>query len=544
MNDAPEEIQLDLVRRYGQAVAHMRQLTNKRALGLALGSGVSQSAGFPGWNTLLERLTARLTKLGVAGGDLSEFGEPMKAQILFQRFREFHLESEPFKAIHASHHQAEIATKWRELLRDCLYQDIDDVEATVDTHPYLKLLATHCFKVPVVVNYNFDELLERTLSQSEHRSDNTVGYYSAWGPNFVVQDDRPVVYHPNGFVPEQIIDRYSEDVVLTEEAMSDQVLDAAGGGYRLLLDYFSRSSCLFLGFSLTDPGMRSMLRQSERRAPGTVHYYVRYCPDRKPPEEEAFELVEANFNLFNMKTLYLNEAEICALLQLISNIDEDTFKDRYASAGIPEVYLYHVCGAVSVGKTSAISRLQGIGIVDEWLDRRDPLIAKPSSDLTAEELTRVDDWILGQVRKKNRRFQEARLGIHVMDRAPLDAFAFVAEDKYKTKAVQLIDVACAGASGMPRPFVEAALILLIADPAMLFRRQLRRGRRGDENYIRKQQEALKSVYRDGKYGPACRIETGGLSIDSVTKEMVRAIFMRPYVPFKFDRRLRSYLDPD
>jgi hypothetical protein len=47
MNDAPEEIQLDLVRRYGQAVAHMRQLTNKRALGLALGSGVSQSAGFP-----------------------------------------------------------------------------------------------------------------------------------------------------------------------------------------------------------------------------------------------------------------------------------------------------------------------------------------------------------------------------------------------------------------------------------------------------------------------------------------------------------------
>ena len=160
MNDAPEEIQLDLVRRYGQAVAHMRQLTDKRALGLALGAGVSQSAGFPGWNTLLARLTARLTKLGVAGGDLSEFGEPMKAQILFQRFREFYLESKAFKAIDPSHHQAEIATKWRELLRDCLYQDIDDLEATVDSHAYMKLLATHCFKVPLVVNYNFDELLE------------------------------------------------------------------------------------------------------------------------------------------------------------------------------------------------------------------------------------------------------------------------------------------------------------------------------------------------------------------------------------------------
>ena len=356
----------------------------------------------------------------------------------------------------------------------------------------------------------------------------------------MIQDGRPVVYHPNGFVPEQIIDRYSEDVVLTEEAMSDQVLDAAGGGYRLLLDYFSRSSCLFLGFSLSDPGMRSILRQSERRAPGTVHYYVRYCSDEKPPKEETLELMEANFNLFNMKTLYLNETEICALLQLISDLNKDTFKDRYASAGIPEVYLYHVCGAVSVGKTSAISRLQGMGIVDEWLDRRNPLIAKPSSDLTTEELEPVDNWILGQVRKKNRRFQESTLGIHVMDRAPLDAFAFVAEDKYQAKAVQLIDVACAAASGRPRPFVDAALILLIGDPATLFRRQLRRGRGGDENYIRKQQEALKSVYCDCNYGAACRIETGGLSIDFVTKEIVRAIFMRPYVPFKFDRRLHSY----
>jgi hypothetical protein len=230
----------------------------------------------------------------------------------------------------------------------------------------------------------------------------------------VVQDDRPVVYHPNGYIPFDKSDRYSERVVLTEESISDQIIDAALGNYGLLLDYYSRSSCLFLGFSPRDPGLRSMLRQFARRSPGTIHYYVHYCDASTPSRAEIKEGSRANFDLFNMITLYLNEAKINVLLELTAMTDEDQFRDYFVQAGVPVTYRFYVAGPVSVGKTTVISRLQGLDIVDEWLRPRDPLIAKPSNELSEEQRRQVDLWIMEQLRFKNGRFENAGLGLHVI----------------------------------------------------------------------------------------------------------------------------------
>ena len=220
------DVLIDLVRQHGRAIAHMRQLASKRRLGLALGAGISQSAGFPSWNELLERITRRLDQEGIEGHDLATESAPMRAQILHSRFRK-HIESDPrFADVDASHRDATIATRWRTLLRDMLYHDVEDPDQLVARHGYLKDLAILAFSVPVVVTYNFDDLLERAVATSDKRPPGTVGYYSAWGPSFVIQDDRPVIYHPNGYIPFHIIDRYSEQVVLTEEALSDQIIQS------------------------------------------------------------------------------------------------------------------------------------------------------------------------------------------------------------------------------------------------------------------------------------------------------------------------------
>jgi len=536
------EIHVDIVRRYGRAIAHMRQLSQRRHLGLALGAGISQSASLPNWNDLIARLTREIeARATVKGPDLGGETAPMQAQILQSRFRKFVESGTAFPTVAVNHRDGVIATEWRKLLRDSLYHTIADPDAVVDGHPYFKELAALAFNVPVVVTYNFDDFLERALVQSSRRPHGTIGYYSAWGPHFVVQQDRPVVYHPNGYIPFQAIDRYSEEVILTEEALSNQIIDAARGSFGLLVNYFGTSPCLFIGFSLTDPGMRSVLRQATRASPGTIHYYVRYCGSGAPPLAEQEEASQANFDLFNMVTLYLNGDEIKALLELLSMDDEDTLNDVFVRAGVSRRYFYYIAGVVSVGKTSVISRLQGLEIVDEWLRPRDPLIAKPSDQLGTCERKRVDEWILEQVRLKNGRFARAGVGLHVMDRAPLDAFAFTSPDKYRDKAESIFETACAGNSGSPQSLQKGHLVVLKGDPRVLQTRQIWRGRGGDGNYLEEQQNALVGVYADDNCGKATFIETAGQDVESVTKQVLRAIHRDPYKEFDFDKRLTSFL---
>jgi hypothetical protein len=527
----------------------MRQLTTKRKLGLALGAGVSQSAGLPSWNQLLDSLTQIIEQLqNIKGRDLSGESAPMKAQILLSRFRQY-VESQPgFAEVDASHREAVIATRWRSLLREALYKHLTDpsnitdptaINNVVIRHAYLGSLAKLAFRVPVVVTYNFDDLLERALAQSSSLPLGTVGYYPAWGSNFVVQDDRPVVYHPNGFVPFDLADRCSEQVILTEEDISDQIIDSVAGNYKFLFDYYSRCSCLFLGFSLTDPGLRSILRQSARRSPGTVHYYIRFSRP-KPSDSEMLESSSATFNLFNMITLYLDDSEIDVLLQLVAQTADDEFVDYFVQAGVPVTYRYYVAGPVSVGKTSVISRLQGVEIVDEWLRPRDPLIAKPANELSAEQREQVDQWILDQLRLKNARFERAGIGLHIMDRAPLDAFAFTPPNERAAKAEVIHEVACGAKFGRPHEFVSGCLVLLTGRPSDLVTRQKWRGRGGKEEYIEEQQASLLHTYAcEGKSGTQV-IRTEGVELDAAVREAVRAIHVEPYAEFDFATRLKEF----
>ncbi|MFB9136044.1 SIR2 family protein [Vibrio olivae] len=530
---------IDLIKEYPVAISHLRQLSSERKLGITLGAGLSLSAGFPSWTKLLSSISKKMHDSGINGEHRDNNAEPMQAQYLFSRFKNHHELSDDFCTLDPMLHEPEIATKWRDLLRQSLYENVGNLNNKIDDHPYLNELAKLCHKVPLVVSYNYDELLEKALNKNKD-SEDTIGYYTAWGPNFVIQNNRPVVYHPNGFIPEHAVDRYSETVILTEESISDQIIESATGKYRILFDYFSRSPCLFVGFSLNDPGMRSILRQTERSSPGTVHYYIHYCREKKPTKEEIEEITRVNFELYNFVTLFLNDEEISCLIEIISLLDDDKFSDLYDEAGVSENYLYHLSGPVSVGKTSCISRLQGMSIVDEWLDQRNNLIAKPSNELNNEERQQVDDWILGQVRQKNRRFKIAKAGIHVMDRAPVDAFAFVDKTEWSDKAKQIIEIVCRNDLS-EKGVTKASVIFLKGSPKELEYRQKYRGRKGDSEYLKGQQNHLVEVYSDPVLdGNVKFIDTRNKSIASVTKEIVRNIFLSEYKTCDFNKLLEKH----
>lgn len=530
----------ELLRRYPQAVVHLRQLLQARRLGVVLGAGVSLEAGLPSWSDLVSGIKGELVKLGVAPNDVEKESEPVQTQILFSRFRHFCLEDPDVEAVDASYRDAEIASRWRQLVHDVLYADVDNLKDLLDAHPYMEALSSVTQRLPLVVSYNFDDLLEKALSgrASLQPEKSTVGYYSSWGANFVLQDGRPVVYHPNGYLPFNLVDRYSDSVVLTEEALSDQAIDYSLGGYATLLDHYAKQPCLFIGFSLADASMRNLLRQAVRRAPGNVHYYIKYIEDDVPNNFD--DIKETNFDLFNMVTIPLNSSQIQALLELVSIGENEVFEDICHEENCPTFYKYYIVGPVSVGKTSVVSHLRGVDVVDEWLTDREPLISKPSNKLSVEETELVDAWIMQQIRLKNMRFYRAQPGLHVMDRAPLDAFAFTPEGQHQDKALQIAD----NGRGMAEKLQSGCVIFLKGREYDLALRQKWRGRGGDAEYLRQQQSNL-----DGVYGPVVsdgvyQIDTSGQSLDLVVRKVLKQIHLSDYREFDFEARLQKYTGVD
>ena len=528
-----------LIERYGRSIVHLRQALRVQRLGLALGAGVSLEVGFPAWSALLKGIDDQIKGLGAKTHyDAKETSEPTQAQILFAAYREHIFRSDAtLRTLEGVLQEAEVAARWRGVVHSVLYSSITDPEAALDKHPYIRELAALAKRLRLVVNYNFDDMLERALAKNakQQPDSRTVGYVTAWGPNFVVQDDRPVIYHPNGFLPYHLIDRGSDRVILTEEALSDQTLDLSIGAYQTLLDYFARCPVLLVGFSLSDPAQRALLRQAVRLSPGVVHYYVHWCGHTRPTPEQQREIAESNFALFGIVTLFLDNEELRLLLELVVTLSDDEFKAEFFRARVPYRYKYYVSGAVSVGKTTAISMLKGLAVVDEWLTPRLPLIARPSTSLSPDEKAQVDQWIMEQLRLKNQRFRNAEPGLHIMDRAPLDAFAFTPWTEVAAKAEMLWNEACAGGS---EPFERGQLVLLKGRPDDLAVRQRWRGRGGDNAYLGGQQNDLFNVYVGGTPG-AIVIDSGGLTPDVVARRIAKAIHFDAYEEFDFDGSLQG-----
>jgi len=532
------QVHVDVLRRYAKPIAHMRQLCDSRRLGLVLGAGVSLDAALPGWKQLVAGVREALAAQGIVAIGSEKESLPTQIQVLFARFRDSVFAAQELQTLEQAYKEAEVAARWRRVVHGILYRGVKDVETAIKNHPYLEVLAALAYRLPLVVSYNFDDLLERALAIHAKRlqDSHTVGYYPAWGPNFLLQDGRPVVYHPNGFLPFDLVDRYSENIILTEEALSDQIVGFGLGEYATLLDYFSRTPCLLIGFSLEDTALRTLLRQSVRRSPGSIHYYVRFIEDNSLTDDQMRDIRETNFDLFNVVTLFLTTEDLRALLELVAVAPETQLYDTFGIADQPPRYLYYVAGPVSVGKTSVIARLRGVDVVDEWLTPRKPEIAKPSTELHQTERQAVDEWIMDQVRLKNFRFRQASLGIHIMDRAPLDAFAFTPEELQKEKAALIWKRA--RVARMP---LEAGTVLLLKGrPEDLEMRQRWRGRNGDAAYCSKQQQELIKTYCDSALG-AYEIDTTGQSIEVVVRRMLKIMHLSPYREFDFNARLNSYL---
>jgi len=509
----------------------MRRQLDASRLGLIIGAGVNRPIGFPDWETLVRRIAEHPDVNGTAfTAEIGKTPLPILIQILLQHYGSLCSTVSLSQARNERDKWRLIGAGFRRIMHECLYQDVpsSDDELRVRDRFFTHFLAA-VRSSPMTVTYNFDDTLERLLltERGEQERTKSRGFETITDARQQFRLAKGVIYHPNGYLPRNLLEATSQPVIFSEESLADQLLESLTGQYSTLLHHFSKTTCVFVGLSLDDPTLRHLLRQGAKLNPGHYHYLVSYVPQLPGEltlEQEARSA--ANFEMLNLITLFLSEEGIASLGRLLSSDPQD-LQQLSDDEGINLSYCFYLTGVPGVGKTTTLSYFKNLVTYDEWLEELLPEMSRPWKELSSNERSKVDTWILQQVGLKNRRLvydaQENRVGIALVDRCVPDAIAFTPTDEWSAKAHQLIAAVSPGRS--TRRVHPGQVILLVGDPAEI---AIRAGMSGKETT----KEATEELQRDTctvYLAPGVtRLDVRDMSIAEVVRSVADIIHRQDY----------------
>jgi hypothetical protein len=510
----------------------MRERLACKRFGLVLGAGVSKNLDFPDWKELVGRIARSLAAATLTHKDENAL---KRSQLLFQHFRrQRKSESEDSDRI-----------EWKKLVHDCLYdpkgrfakghvKDSKSIERIKARDKYLGQFLEVIRKCPLTINYNFDDSIQRLLLDRRDTDSPSRGYSTIWASNVQLPACGGLIYHPNGFLPYELSEQPSDQLAFLQDTFADQLIDSIQGRYALLTNHLSQTTCLLIGLSIDDPTLRHVLRHSAQLYPGHVHYFVRYVEAGRMPNDERRDAeFDANFGVYNLLTLNLTDAELSALGRLIS-LSPDEFEAYVRECKVKSTFTFYLAGAVGVGKTTALRHLQSLRAHEEWPDPLPREMTVSPKTLRTEDLEMIDRWVDGQLYKKNQRLLLAGCGVDIVDRAPLDAFAFVDRSHWPKRAEEIIR-AVQGDIGMGRRLCDGHIVLLIGDPVQIEAQARRVFRDPTREGVEHQQRVLQEIYA-GHPGVTL-IDTVGLSPGEVARRIASTVHTKEYTAFPLHDRL-------
>ncbi len=524
----------------GRSLAHLRAEAEDHRFGLVFGAGISKPLSFPSWSELVDRIAKHADVNGrhVVEGVGDNLPETSKTQMLFQHYKSKILEgsSEPVTA----KLERRIQGQWRRIIQECLYEGVPETAEELRTrHPYIRYFLPVIKNPGMTVNYNFDDTIQQLLllEESGGVSSSVRGFETVLNASLSFRPQNTILYHPNGFLPRNLLERPSDNLVFSDHSFADQLIESMAGYHSSLLHHFSKTTCLLIGLSLQDATLRHLLRQSAIINPGHYHYYVHWQPPGNARDEAAeAALRDANFEVYNLVTLFLCDDEIAALARLLSMPEPDLRRES-EEIGIPLKYFYYLTGAIGAGKTTCVSYLGSFKTYEEWAEARPPELKKAWKGLTDDERRRLDNWIIHQFDLKNCKLLDQRIGIHVVDRTPLDPLAFTETKDMNIKAATIAKGLSPGMSAR-RP-QDGHIILLTGAPDDMEARAIGRHKQSPADIIGEMQEKLKQILNGSQITV---IDTLGLSIPNVIKRVAQTILLEDYAPVDLAVVLKSVED--
>ncbi|MGA9350331.1 MAG: SIR2 family protein, partial [Anaerolineae bacterium] len=506
-------------------IVHMRQQLRTKRFGLVLGAGVGKPFGLPNWRELLRRIAEDPQVNGVEVFWSLENKSPQEslAQMLFEHFRAGYCAKNGREETDILELERDVKRIWREIIHKNLYRDVpDNLEGR---HPYLEEYLNIVRQSTMTVNYNFDDTIERMLAagRTEQERRRGLGYETVWDATLQFRLNEGVIYHPNGFLPKNLLEGPSEDLIFSEDSFADQLIASMTGHYVTLLHHFLKNTCLFIGVSLEDPTLRHLLRQNARINPGHYHYHVAFVKDATPigPLQRR-AITASNFETYNLITLFLNSQEIRALGRLINSNPQD-MANFAEEIGLDLKFCFYITGVPGASKSTVSSFFRSLATFAEWPNPRLELLAKPFTELTASERETVDSWVADQFGTKNRNLLTETEGIHVIDRCPLDPLTFTPDGEWPGKAARLHRAISPGRS---KRKIQAGHVILLRGDEKVMAARLRVGhKRGSPEYLAELHKSFQKIYsRPG----TTELDTRGLSIHEVVKRVAHIIHMQDY----------------
>lgn len=198
-----------LLQEYARPIVHMRAQRNNGRLSLMLGSGVSKPLGIPNWEELVQRIAKEIQGEALIASQEQRSSITSRIQLLFEHFQRnvppSREASEGLPSETAPFLDPRIKRRWQEIVREKLYETVKlEVGETIRSrHPYLGAFIDVICNSPMTVNYNFDDFVERMLSELNQEQGEfvTEGYESVWDINLQFRSKSGIIYHPNGYLP-------------------------------------------------------------------------------------------------------------------------------------------------------------------------------------------------------------------------------------------------------------------------------------------------------------------------------------------------------
>jgi adenylate kinase family enzyme len=538
-----------LFRKYPVAIMHLRQQLKAKRLGLVLGAGIGVDLGFPSWDQLVSNIAQREE---VDGESLKEYvsGNTITTQLLFQCFMENYLKND-FTGERLQNYEKygdiEIRKEWKKLVHDVLYANVPDkIDDIIARSKYLLSLVELIQETePMTVTYNFDDTIERVLFKLRNKrkaEQESRGYTVVWDPNVQTEKRPNIVYHPNGYLPKKISEFASEQLIFLEDTFEDQLIDSFRGHYNALNNHYSSKTCLFVGISLSDRTLKHMLRMNSKKCFGHTHYLIQYVRDDIDINAEQYKeyvetLTKTNFNTYNLFTMFLTSEEIKTLTRLLLM---DDFNFGILRDKITKMRKLFIMGAVAVGKSTTVNQFKCLQTYDEWLEEMPDDMEKSPDLPKSESIERIDKWIAEQINLKNDFLFYATEteghGLSIIDRTPLDAFAFTSNDEWKAKSDLIL-------SRLPeKGLMPGKVVLLKGDITEMMKRAIQKFRDYSKEALEEQQKKFEHIARGliEAYPEAITtIDVTDKSIEQVTKEVAMIIYFDEYEEVDFQKILMA-----
>jgi len=205
--------------------------------------------------------------------------------------------------------------KYKSLVKDVLYSDAEFTETIIRERLLIAigalLMSSKRGKIDIVINFNFDDLLERYLSLHGFEAQVIARMPS------ILRDSDVTVYHPHGFLPsEGKLGALESDALVLSQYSYDDLLGAETNPWRRLIESTLLSKIgLFVGISGQDPTFGPLLVAVKKQIAleRTTGFWLLGPNEPKSSDFEKRNVIPLRFDSYDeMPTFLLQVCQLAA----------------------------------------------------------------------------------------------------------------------------------------------------------------------------------------------------------------------------------------